>query len=317
MKLLVVIVHYRTPDLAIECLRSVAPEVAAIPGCRVVVVENASGDGSAEKIRAALTSEGWTGWASLVVAERNGGFAYGNNLALRDALASGDPPEFVHLLNPDTLVRPGALRALLAFMEGHPEVGIAGSRLEGSDGRVQRSAFRFYSLAGELETAVRLGVVSRLLAGRVVAPPARDETHPTDWVCGASMMIRRRVFEDAGLFDEDYFLYFEEADFCLQARRAGWPCWYVPESRVVHLGGQSTGLNDLSTPMPPSWFESRRHYLLKNHGAAYLLLANLIWLAGFASWRLRRRLQGRPDMDPPRMLSDFIRLSFRTPGGDR
>ena len=317
MKLLVVIVHYRTPALAVACLRSVAPEIAAIPGSRVVVVENASCDGSAEQIAAALRSEGWTGWASLLVAERNGGFAYGNNQALRAALASEDPPEFVQLLNPDTLLRPGALRALLEFMERHPDVGIAGSRLEDRDGSVQLSAFRFYCLGGELAGTVGLRLLDRLLATSVVAPPAREEAHPTDWVCGASMMIRRRVFEDAGLFDECYFLYFEEADFCLQARRAGWSCWYVPESRVVHLRSQSTGVGDLSTPMPPYWFRSRRHYHLKNHGGSYLLATNLIWLAGFASWRLRRRLQRKPDTDPPRMMSDFLRLSFRASGDDR
>lgn len=317
MKLLAVIVHYRTPALAVECLRSIAPEMAGNPGWRAVVVDNVSADGSAEQIAAALRSEGWTGWASLQVAERNGGFAYGNNQALRPALASEDPPEFVHLLNPDTLPRPGAVGALLEFMETHPRVGIAGSRLEGRDGNVQRSAFRFYSLAGELETTISLRVLTRLLADFVVAPPPREEEHQTDWVCGASMMIRRSVFDDAGLFDERYFLYFEEADFCLQARRAGWPCWYVPVSRVVHLGGQSTGVNDLTTPMPPYWFRSRRHYLLKNHGIAHLLAANFVWLGGSALRTLRRRLQGRVDPSPPRMLSDFIRLSFLPQREDR
>jgi N-acetylglucosaminyl-diphospho-decaprenol L-rhamnosyltransferase len=310
LKLVVVIVNYRTPSLALDCLRSVAPEIAAIPGSRAVVVDNASGDGSQETLAAAIERERWSSWASLVQAGRNGGFSFGNNVAVRSVLASAEKPEYVHLLNPDTLVRPGALRELMEFMDRHPEVGIAGSRLESLDAAIHRSAFRFPNLAAEFESALGLGIVSRLLANRIVAPPSRGEAHVTDWICAASMMIRSRVFEDIGLFDEQYFLYCEETDFCLQARHAGWPCWYVPASRVVHLGGQSTGLNDTSTPMPRYWFESRRHYFAKNHGRAYLMLANLAWLTGFSLWRIRQRLQSKPSTVKPRMFSDFIRLSF-------
>jgi GT2 family glycosyltransferase len=313
LKLVVVMVHYRTPSLAIDGLRSLAPEIASIPGARAVVVDNASGDGSEEALAAAIERENWGEWATLVQADRNGGFAFGNNVALRSVLASSEKPEYVHLLNPDTIVRPGALTELMGFMDQHPEVGIAGSRLETLDANVHRSAFRFHNLAAEFESALQLGIVSRMLSGRIVAPPARDVPHETDWVCGASMMIRRRVFEDIGLFDEHYFLYCEETDFCLQARRAGWPCWYVPASRVVHLGGQSTGLNDTTTSMPPYWFESRRHYFEKNHGRAYLLLANLIWITGFSMGHLRRRLQNKPETGKPRMFTDFIRLSFASP----
>jgi len=84
----------------------------------------------------------------------------------------------------------------------------------------------------------------------------------------------------------------------------------VPESRVVHLGGQATGVNDMSQRMPSYWFESRRHYFEKNYGRTYLLLANLLWIAGYSLWTVRRTLQNRPDDDKPRMFSDFIRLSF-------
>ena len=108
---------------------------------------------------------------------------------------------------------------------------------------------------------MRLGVLSRLLEPCVVAPPVREEQHRADWVSGASMIVlRRSVFDEIGLLDEGYFLYFEETDFCLRARRAGWKCWYVPDSRVVHLVGQSSGLKDdapVRGPMPRYWFASR------------------------------------------------------------
>lgn len=312
----IVIVNYRTPELAIDCLRSLAAELQPESDWRVVVVENASGDASAEKIDAAIRDGGWRAWAELLPVDRNLGFAGGNNVALRPILAAPRPPDYVLLLNPDTVVRPGALRALAEFMERRPEVGIAGSRLEDPDGTPQRSAFRFPTIWSEFESGIRLGFVSRLLRRRVVAPPVQDAPHPSDWMAGASMMVRRAVFDSVGLMDEGYFLYFEETDFCLRARRAGWASWYVPASRVVHLVGQSSGVTDTKRParrVPRYWFESRRRYFRKNHGALYALLADSAWALGFGLWRLRRRVQRKPDHDPPGLLWDFIRFTFLTP----
>src|SRR5262249_24939007 len=163
---------------------------------------------------------------------------------LRPILAAPNPPDYVLLLNPDTVVRPGAIRPLIDFMERHPEVGITGCRLEYPDGEPQRSAFRFPTIWSEFEGGIRVGVLSKLLNREVVAPRVSDEPHPTDWMAGASMLVRRAVFDDIGLMDEGYFLYFEETDFCLRARRAGWPGWYVPASHVVHLVGQASGVTD-------------------------------------------------------------------------
>jgi len=309
----IVIVNYRTPDLVIDCLRSLAGEIAGEGDWRAVVVDNASGDGSAEKIGGAIRAKGWDAWAELLPTDSNRGFAGGNNAAIRPMLAGPQPSDYVLLLNSDTVVRPGALRALVDFVERHPDVGIAGSRLEDPDGTPQRSAFRFPTIWSEFESGIRLGFVSRLLCRRVVAPPVRDAAHPTDWMAGASMMIRRDVFEAIGLMDEGYFLYFEETDFCLRARRAGWLCWYVPASRVVHLVGQSSGVTDSKRPakrVPRYWFESRRRYFRKNHGWLYALLADSAWTLGFALWRIRRQLQRKPDHDPPGLLWDFVRFNF-------
>lgn len=311
-RLLVVIVNYRTAGLTIDCLHSLVSEVRSLPGTRVVITDNASGDGSVEKIQDAIETEGWGDWASLQPLERNGGFAYGNNAAIRPALESTNPPPYILLLNPDTIVRPRALQALVEFMDSHPDVGIAGSRLEDPDGTPQRSAFRFHSILSELEFGVRLGIVSKLLTNWIVAPPVSDETGPTDWVAGASMIVRRQVFEEAGLMDEDYFMYYEEMDFCLQAKRAGWSCWYVPESHIVHLVGQASGVTDTKRPpkrLPQYWFDSRERYFLKNHGWLYTAGADAALIVGFALWRLRRVIQGKPDLDPPNFLSDVLQNS--------
>jgi N-acetylglucosaminyl-diphospho-decaprenol L-rhamnosyltransferase len=311
--LLVVIVNYRTPDLTIDCLRSLVHEVESLPGTRVVVSDNASGDGSVEKISTAIATEGWGDWVSLMPLERNGGYAFGNNAVIRPALESADPPTYFLLLNPDTIVRPGALKILVDFMNQHPQVGIAGSRLEDPDGTPQCSAFRFQTFLSELDSGLRLGLVSNLLTKWVVAPPISEEVCQTDWVSGASMIVRSDLFEEVGLLDEEYFMYFEEMDFCLQAKKSGWTCWYVPQSRVVHLVGQSSGVNNPKlTPKrrPQYWFDSRRRYFVKNYGWLYAGLADTLWIFGFALWRVRRVIQGKPDSDPPQLLGDFIRNSL-------
>ncbi|MCC6422275.1 MAG: glycosyltransferase family 2 protein [Phycisphaerales bacterium] len=309
-QLAIVIVNYRTAGLTIDCLRSLEPQALSI-GAKVFVTDNLSGDDSIQRISTAIAENGWSNWATLMPLERNGGFAYGNNAAIKVLLQSDVRPDYILLLNPDTLARDEAVAALLDFMEKHPHIGIAGSRLEDPDGTPQRSAFRFHTIASEFEGGVRLSLVSRLLKNKLVAPPVSDEACPTQWLAGASMMVRRQVFEQIGLLDEAYFMYFEEVDFCLRSARAGWQCWYVPTSRVVHLVGQASGVTDprLRKRRPDYWFESRRRYFIKNHGALRAMLADAAWAVGFSLWRVRRFLQRRPDNDPPKLLADFVRHS--------
>ncbi|HET8706653.1 MAG TPA: hypothetical protein VFM46_10160, partial [Pseudomonadales bacterium] len=125
-----------------------------------------------------------------------------------------------------------------------------------------------------------------------------------------SFMMRRQMLEQIGLFDENFFLYFEETDLCKRAKQAGWSTYYIPSSRVTHIGSVSTGMKNTSKPVPSFWFQSREHYFRKNHGSAYLMLANVLWLIGFAIWRLRRIIQRKPDTDPPNLMRDFFRHNF-------
>jgi N-acetylglucosaminyl-diphospho-decaprenol L-rhamnosyltransferase len=307
MRLLVVIVNFRCADLVIDCLRSIENQIAPHSDRRVQIIDNHSGDDSVPKLTTALAANGWATWAQLLPLNRNGGFAFGNNAAIQSVLTSPDRPQFVLLLNPDTIAQAKAIDALLEFMQANPKIGIAGSRLEDPDGTPQRSAFRFHSIAGELERGVRLGWVSRMLARRTIAPPPPKVAQRCDWVAGASMMIRTAVFDRIGLMDERYFMYFEEVDFCQSARRAGWSCWYVPQSRVIHLVGAVSQISDSRRHRqrrPAYWFESRRRYFVKNYGWLYATLADLAFLSGLSLWRMRRFVQGKDDTDPPRLLSD-------------
>jgi N-acetylglucosaminyl-diphospho-decaprenol L-rhamnosyltransferase len=312
----IVVVNYRTPDLVIECLQSLSDEVGASAPPAVVVVENGSGDGSAGTIAASIEAQGWSHWVSLLPLANNRGFSAGSNAGIRLLLQSPGPPDYFLLLNPDTVVRAGALAALLDFTDRHPKAGIIGSRLEGPDGVPHRSAFRFHSPIAELEQGLRLGIASRILSRWAVQMPRPESARKADWVSGASILIRREVLESVGLLDEGYFLYFEEVDFCLRAARAGWECWHEPRSRVVHLGGQATGVDlAASNKRFPGWlFESRRRYFIKNHGPLYALLADLAWLAGHLIWLLRSRLLGSSGRAPPMLLRDFLRHSVLVRG---
>jgi N-acetylglucosaminyl-diphospho-decaprenol L-rhamnosyltransferase len=310
MKLLVVIVNYRVVHLTIDCLRSVAEEIGRVPGTHVAVCENGTGDDSAELIQKAIDGNGWGSWCTLTVISPNRGFTGGNNAILGPAMQSANPTQYFLLLNADTIVRPNAFKALVDFMDQHPNVGIAGSRLEEPDGTPQRSAFRFQSPVSEFEGNLKLGMASQLLKRWVVAPPLIDHTFETDWVAGASIIIRREVFRDIGLLDEGYYTYFDDIDFCFNACKAGWPTWYVPTSRVVHLVGQTTGVTKRKPKrQPPYLFEARRRYFLKNHRALYAAMADAGLIIGLALWRLRVMLTGKEDSTAPYLLRDSIRHS--------
>jgi len=304
----IVVVNYRTPELSIECLRSLKAEVLAHPNASVTVVDNDSRDNSAHLISAAIEMEGWSSWVTLIESPLNGGFSHGNNVAIRDALAGGNAPDCFWLLNPDTLVRPGAVSALTSFMGSHPHVGICGGAIDEQGDKPWPFAFRFPSILSELEQALAFGPATTLLSKWAILKPTSDVPEKVDWVCGASMMVRRELFEKIGLMDDGYFLYFEETDYCLAANRAGWECWYVPQSRIMHIAGQSTGIVESDQPkrLPSYWFDSRRRYFIKNHGRLYAAVADIVWMTAFSLGRIRHWLQRKPDRDPPRFLADFF-----------
>jgi GT2 family glycosyltransferase/glycosyltransferase involved in cell wall biosynthesis len=307
----IVIVNYATANLTVDCLHSLAADPSRTDGWQVIVVDNASPDDSASVLGGAIAENNWSHWVQLLRAPGNTGFAAGNNLAFAKILQSPNRPGYVLLLNPDTIVRPQAIDHLIQFMEKHPAAGVAGSRLEDMDGTPQFSAFRFPTLRGELDGGLQLDFVTRLVKPHVIAPPVQSEAHRTDWVAGASMMIRTALLEQLGGLDAAYFLYYEETDFCLQAMRAGWECWYVPESRVVHLVGKSTGVTNVANArrrLPRYWYDSRRRYFQKNHGRLYALLAEVIWQAGHALWRIRSVVQRRTGNTPQARLRDGIRF---------
>jgi hypothetical protein len=311
MDLGIVVVNYKTASLTIACLESLELECSK-GNYSVIVIDNNSLDDSFSLIESAIYEHGWSAWAKVIAAELNGGFSYGNNIAIRHYFASNDPPEFICLLNPDTYIRTGAMYELVRFMHDNPKVGICGSRLESPDGTGQLSSFKFHSWISELNRGFGFGLLTRLLTRWVTSTQIPENAVKTDWVSGASMMIRSTVFENIGLLDESYFMYYEETDFCFNAALSGWDCWYVPSSKVVHLVGQSSGITGKSTArrMPEYWFNSRRRYFLKNNGIIYAVLADFCWLVGLSTWKLRNLIQRKSDNSPPFFLRDGVRNSI-------
>lgn len=310
MKLLTVLINYKTADMTLRSLDALLRETAGIPGSFVTIVDNDSQDGSFERIKAGVAERGCGDRVKVEASARNGGFAYGVNWAVAPALRGPDKAEYFYLLNSDAFPEPGSVRALIDFLDARPEVGIAGSRIHDSHGVPHESAFRFHTIVSEFENTVSFGPVSKLLRPWIVAMPIPDETMQVDWIAGASMMIRREVFEAIGMFDDRYFLYFEETDFCRRAALAGFPTYYVRESSVEHIGSVSTGMNDKSRPTPRYWFESRRRFFEKTYGRNYMRASNVVYVVGSTLYNVRAKIQGKAPRRPKGHLRDFVKINF-------
>ena len=294
--LAVVILNYRTPGMTIDCLKTLEPELASRSDARVYVVDNCSGDGSADQIGAAIDEHGWSGWCELVRSDVNGGFAAGNNVGLRKAHADGGF-RFALLLNSDTLVRPGAIQELLHAAEQNQDAALIGPRLEWPDAQPQVSAFRYQTPMTELINAAAIGVITRLLSRFSTAMGSPDQPIRPQWVSFACVLIRMQVFETAGLLDEGYFMYFEDVAFCRSAKRAGHGVLYWPAAHVVHLRGGSGPVKSAAAQrkrLPGYFYASRSRYYASFYGRPGLWLANTLWLTGrVISW-CRERLGRGP-----------------------
>jgi GT2 family glycosyltransferase len=235
----VVVVAYRSRELLRRCLDSLVshPPQGEL---NIFVVDNASGDGTVELLNQRFP-EVW-----LHAAAANLGFAKATNIGIR----AGKAP-YVLVLNPDTQVTAGALDHMLDLMDAHPEVGIAGCRLELEDGSFDHAAKRSFPTP-----LSALGHFSGLrLGGRLGAYTAPDiESGPVDAVNGAFMLIRREALEEVGLFDEGYWMYMEDLDLCYRFAQAGWTTWYEPTVTVRHVKHGTSG------PVPAPRLECAFHY---------------------------------------------------------
>jgi N-acetylglucosaminyl-diphospho-decaprenol L-rhamnosyltransferase len=310
MKLLVVTVNYGSAQLVLDALDAVVAELRAIGDAQTWIVDNKSPDDSVAVLKKEIKKRKYQDCVRVIASDKNAGFGSGNNVAFREALALESPPEYFYLLNPDACPEAGAIQKLLSWMESTPAAAVAGGRLRYADGRDQCSTFRFPTLWSEVEHNVKLGAVTKLLHDKTVymAPP--DADCEVDWVSGASFIVRSSVLRDVGLFDETFFLYFEEVDLCRRIRAAGYQIWYIHDVRVTHINGATTGITNNRKRTPKYWFESREHYLRKAFGDVGLAQFNVVTGISFAVHRAAQLLRRR-ERDAPYFLRDFVKFTFR------
>lgn len=300
VQLSIVILNYRTPGLVVDCLESLVAEARELRA-KVVVVDNCSGDDSVEKISSWIDSNQFGDLVSVVAASANGGFASGINLGVKELAA-----DYYLLMNSDTLLRGGAIASMLAAFAEDPKLGAVSPRLEWPDTTPQESCFRFHTPASELILSSGTGLVRRALSSfEVPLRISETDTNP-EWTSFACIMISQRVFEQVGLLDDGYFMYFEDVEFCHRARRAGWKIANHPASRVVHLRGGSSSVKsnaESRTRQPSYYYASRTRYFYMVYGRLGLFAANLLWTVGWLLAVARSLVQSR--FQPPACQAEW------------
>ncbi|HWQ11299.1 MAG TPA: glycosyltransferase family 2 protein [Roseiflexaceae bacterium] len=290
--LAIIIVNFHTRDLLRDCLRSLAAGAARCE-TTIWVVDNASTDGSAAMVRAEFPH------VRLIESAYNGGFAYANNLALREVLSSQfagldsaphnsdlathtSAPDYVLLLNPDTVTPPGAIDELVAYMEAHPDVGACGPKLLLADGSLDLACRRsfptpavsFYRMVGLAKIFPRSPRFGRY--NMTYLDP--DVEAEVDSVVGACMLVRGSVVREVGLLDEAYFMYGEDLDWAYRIRQYGWRIMYVPRATVHHY--KRAASTQRPFPSIRAFYDAMRVFYRKHYAATTPAPINALIEAG-------------------------------------
>lgn len=277
-KIVISIINYRTAELTKACVQSVLDDIGELRA-KVVIVDNASGDGSVDELENWVGNHPDTDRIQLVKSEINTGFSGGHNLGM----AAEPDAEFYLILNSDALLTQGFLRTILAATETNPKAGLFAPSLGWEDGELQTSCFRFHSPLSELDRSAAKGIITKLVKDHVVALGDNPDPARIQWASFACILLRGDMVRQIGPMDEGYFLYYEDSEYCLRAARAGWGIAYVPQARAVHFRGGSGPVKSLAKErkrLPPYYYASRTRFLYQAHGYGGLIAANLLWHVG-------------------------------------
>ncbi|MBF8296342.1 MAG: glycosyl transferase family 2 [Bacteroidetes bacterium] len=271
----IIIVNYNVRDFLHHALVSLQKAMKGMKG-EIIVVDNASDDGSIEMVRRRFPA------VQLVASKSNLGFAKANNVGLKRARG-----KYILLINPDTLVQEDTLRVMLRFFEENHDVGLAGCKILNPDGTFQlacrRSFPRPWAAFTKMVGLSALFPNSRLFGRYNLTYLSPDETYEIDAVSGSFMMVRRAAYEQVGGLDEDFFMYGEDLDWCYRIQRAGWKNYYVHSTQIIHYKGESTKRSDLNEIRT---FYQAMHLFVQKHLSSSLMLAFLIRCAITVSSRL-------------------------------
>jgi len=274
-ELAVIIVNYKTPQLVLDCVGKLLPEINSL-SAKIVLVDNCSNDDSIKLIEKWIAEKSNTSQIIFIKNENNIGFSGGNNTGINAIKAN-----YYLLLNSDAFVTQGAVSALLDMAKKNQKVGLVGPQLVNENGKKQTSCFHFHSPIGEFVQSANTGLITSLFSKYNVAILHRVEE--PEWISFACVLIRNDVFRQVGLLDDRFFMYFEDAEFCFRAKKSGWKCVFCSDAIVVHLHGISSKLAekiDTKKRLPRYYYESRARYYYLIYGFHGLFFANILWELG-------------------------------------
>jgi len=280
----IVIVTFNSAAVIGECLRSIEREQTSNI-FETIVVDNGSTDGTPDLVRSEFP------WVNLLADHGNLLFAGGNNYGFKQATSS-----LIFMLNPDTVIHPGALHHLVAFANAHPQAGMIAPHLVNPDGSLQHNTFRFPDLQQALYGFFeRLAPIDSPQNGRY---PSADyeRVRAVEHILGAALLFRRDLYDRLPGMDEKFGIYFEETDWCYRARQAGWQLLYTPEATITHLGAHSTSRNPEQSSA--QFYKSQSYFYRKNYGLLKYLALKILTVFGLLYWLARSlvgRLRGRID----------------------
>lgn len=253
----VIIVNWNTREMLRDCLSSLYQQTVGV-ALEALVIDNASSDESGAMVQREFPR------AMLIQNSRNRGFAAANNQGIR--LARG---RYILLLNPDTIILDNAVGKMVAFADGHRDIGVLGCQVLESDHQIQRTCFAFPSplnILLEQTGLARMRPRSRFFGRAWMGWWNRQSQQDVDVVSGMFMLVRRDALEGVGVMDEAYFVYAEEADWCYRFRQAGWRCVFAPVARIIHLDGGGKSTRQVSARMHVQLQKSLLHFHRKHYG---------------------------------------------------
>lgn len=277
MDLSIIVVNWNVKELLDACLQSLLEAVHSTPrlAIEIIVVDSASTDGSPQMVRGDFPQ------VHLIASQENLGYAKGNN-----AGAGAAQGRYLFLLNPDTIVQPEALGCMVDYMDAHPEVGGLGPQLLWPDGSIQSSRRRFPTPGSLFWESTLLGQwfpENRHARRYHLADQPATQPQKVDWVVGAAILIRREAWQQVGPIDPDFFMYFEETDWCRRSAEAGWETHYLPTARVTHYEGKSS--EQVAAARTLRFQRSKLRYTRKYFGPGWASLLRLfLWLTFAFQW---------------------------------
>lgn len=310
LKLVVSIINYRTAELTIQSAQSVLDDINR-QDVKIVIIDNASCDGSAEKIEDWINNQAADAPIELLHSTTNSGFSGGHN----QGIVSYDATYYL-LLNSDAILRPGFIDTIISAADATPSAGLVAPQIETDDGDVQVSCFRFHSLTSEFVRGAGSGPISRLFKKSIVAldPPVNHAE--IEWASFACILLRKEMIDQIGNMDESYFLYFEDVEYGLRAHRAGWGVVLEPHAVAVHFRGGSGPVKSLAAQakrLPKYYYASRSRFFFHRYGRMGAILANLAWMTGRGLNKLRV-LAGKPTQRAVEREARDIWINAGNPG---